>query len=630
VVRQAPSTEFPDQLPVNGPVDEGAPEASEVLLEDQRVPLRLTASHGTLGLELYEGVEIGPLGVVALTITLPGLKFPLDLSGGVPKFRHRRGELAHLTLDLPLVGLERWIAPRVGGLLDAAARAPTLWVLPSGIGVGLVGQRQALAFELLWAPEHADARWVVANARAVGLDIPALGLALRVVDSALGRLFEREGRVLRLTRVGERIGRLLLPAVGARAPAASAARFVAFSAAEGHLGAVLDASAPEAELGVDVLRALDLARVTASADDDLARGETERARAGYMTALERAPRHPELVRIVAEIDAKIDGRTEAALALLVESVPATQAGMVGAELLCRTSDLGGARQAVEHAVRHEPFAPLGALSWLRLAELDPEPPSRFLALDRAVAQAPGLTAPRFARFEARVGRGDLAGALADAEHLEASERGARARHRSLTDAARRLLDAGFVREAGRIYERALRYLPDDAAATAGLARALSLAGRSRRALALLERAVALSERAGEPDADALIDLAKTLADAAGDLPQAVARVREVSAASSRLVEARYLEGLWRARLGDRAGAALAFGRLREAIELSTPARPEWSAWLVEASENALGVDADPVQAERYLATALRLSPKNAEIARRYREAAAQVAGRQRR
>jgi tetratricopeptide (TPR) repeat protein len=182
-----------------------------------------------------------------------------------------------------------------------------------------------------------------------------------------------------------------------------------------------------------------------------------------------------------------------------------------------------------------------------------------------------------------------------------------------------------VREAGRIYERALRYLPDDAASTAGLARALALAGRPRRALALLERAVALSERAGEPDPDALIDLAKTLADTAGDLPQAIARVREVSAASSRLVEARYLEGLWRARLGDRAGAALAFGRLREAIELSAPARPEWSAWLVEAADNALGVDADPVQAERHLATALRLEPRNAEIARRYREAAAQVA-----
>jgi hypothetical protein len=64
-----------------------------VLAEDQRVPLRLTASRGVLGLELYEPVELGPLTVTELALTLPGLKFPIDLSGGVPKFRHRRGQL---------------------------------------------------------------------------------------------------------------------------------------------------------------------------------------------------------------------------------------------------------------------------------------------------------------------------------------------------------------------------------------------------------------------------------------------------------------------------------------------------------------------------------------------------------
>lgn len=596
-----------------------------MLLEDQRVPLRLTATRGTLGLELYEEVELGPFSVAALAVTLPGLKFPLDLSGGVPKFRHRRGELEHLVLAAELDTLSRWAAPKTHGLLDGAARPPTLWTTLSGVGVGLVGTSQALAFELLWAPDGGDARLVVANARGIGLDVPAIAVALRAADTLLGGVMERQGRVLVFARVGEHVGRVLLPAVGARAPGARRVRFATASFTGARIEVGLDSGLPVYETSLEAARALELALLTREADADLARGEVEQARTGYLAALERAPRHPELVRTIAEIDAKVDGRTEAALGLLVESLPAQYAGLVGAELLARVGDIDGARRAVEQALRDERFAPLAALGWLHLAGLEPEARARFRALDRAVAQAPGLTAPRWARFDSRVARGDLTGALADAEHLEASERGARARHRACSDAGRRLLEAGYVREAGRVFERALRYVPDDAAATAALARALSLAGRSRRALVLLERAVALCEQSGESGADALLDLAKLLAEEARDLPQAISRVREVSGLPARVVEARYLEGIWRARLGDRAGAALAFGRLREAIELSPEPRDEWVAWLIEAAENALTVDGDPVQAERYLSSALRLRPRDEALAERYRKVARSAA-----
>jgi tetratricopeptide (TPR) repeat protein len=188
-----------------------------------------------------------------------------------------------------------------------------------------------------------------------------------------------------------------------------------------------------------------------------------------------------------------------------------------------------------------------------------------------------------------------------------------------------LLDAGNLRDAGRLFERALRYLPDDATATAGLARALVLAGRPKRALVLFERAVELGERAGQLDAEALIDLARVLAEHAKDLPQAVVRLRQVSAASEYVVEARYLEGVYRARLGDRVGAALSFGRMREAIELSLQRGAHWPAWLTEASENALRVDDDPIAAERHLSVALRLTPEDAGLAARYREVAALAA-----
>lgn len=626
VSASVPSKSFPPGTPAED-VEPASEAQAGVFAEDQRVPLRLAASRGALALELYEPVGMGPLSVSALSVTLPGLRFPLDLSGGVPKFRHRRGQLEHLALETDLDRLERWAAPRLREVLDESVRPAVLWLVPGGIGVGLVGRRQALAFDVLWAPDAATARFVLANARGVGLTVPALAVALRAVDTLLGRLAERRGRVLRVERAPQVVSRLLLPAVGARAPSTDRVRFVELTAADRRVRAVLDVTEPAAELHPDAVRALELGELVASSDDELAQGDSDKARLGYVTALERAPRNPEIVRLIAEIDTSVDGRTEAALGLLVETLPATQAGLIGAELLFRSGDVTGAREAVEQSVAREPFAPLAALGWLRWAELEPEPFARSFALDRAVAQAPGLVEPRWARFSARVERGDVAGALADAEHLEALEQGARHRHERVKRAARRLLDAGYVVEAGRLFERALRYLPDDAAATAGLARALLQSRRTRRALSLFERAVALSDRDGSIDAEALLDLAKILADELHDLPHAIARVRQVTVASGKLVEARHLEAVWRARLGDRSGATLAFARLRESIELSDVARPEWVTYLRDAAENALIVDEDPTQAERHLAVALRAAPGDASLGAWYREIAARIAER---
>src|SRR6187399_1687512 len=60
------------------------------------VPLRLTVARGALGMELYEPLSLSAFEVSAFAFTLPGLRFPVDLSGGVAQFRHRRGELQHL------------------------------------------------------------------------------------------------------------------------------------------------------------------------------------------------------------------------------------------------------------------------------------------------------------------------------------------------------------------------------------------------------------------------------------------------------------------------------------------------------------------------------------------------------
>jgi cellulose synthase operon protein C len=603
------------------PESRASPEA------DLTVPLRLTVARGALGLELYQPLELGPLEVHRLGITLPNLKFPVDLSGGVRVFRHRRGRLQHLGLRVRLDALSRWLDRRLREALGGLVRPVSVFRVAGGIGVGLVGGAGALAFDVLWAPVEGDARLVVARARGAALSGPALAVALQVVDTAVGRFMSREGRIVSLRGLGGAVVRDVMPAVGARAPSSEGVRCAPLEG-EGELVLVdLDAAFPPAAVPDEVVRAVELAMLTARADDALSRGELDGAREGYVSALERAPRHPEIARLVAEIDALSGGRAEAALSMLTESMPASQSGAVGAALLARIGDLDGAVSAVAHATRDEEYAPLASLLWCQQAEYEKDAHARLRALDEAVARCPGLPSARRLRFDARLSCGDVQGALADAEHLEASMAGSVARHDVCRALAGRLLELGYQRDAGRLFERALRYVPDDAAATAGLGRALVESGRTKRAVALLERAISLGEAAGTPQADALLDLAKILAKM-GDLPQAIARVRQVTAASQRLVEARALEATWREQLGDLSGATVAYGRLRETIELAAPPEPRSAVdWLRAAARFEWETQKDASLAERHLAVALRLAPHDRALGEAYREIAAIVAAR---
>jgi len=110
----------PQSEPPLGPLP--AAPIPEVLAEDIRVPLRLTVTRGTLGLELYEPVELGPLSVTALSLSLPGLKFPVDLSGGLARFRNRRGELEHVRFELDLDGLAALLQVRTRDVLTGPDR----------------------------------------------------------------------------------------------------------------------------------------------------------------------------------------------------------------------------------------------------------------------------------------------------------------------------------------------------------------------------------------------------------------------------------------------------------------------------------------------------------------------------
>jgi tetratricopeptide (TPR) repeat protein len=492
----------------------------------------------------------------------------------------------------------------------------------------LVSERSALAFDLLWAADGGAARFVVSRARGIGLAAPALAVALRVCDAVVQGFGRRSGRVVTISDVGGRIGRALLPAVGARAPTSTGVSFGDLFSELDELVIALDATfAPPAATDA-ATRALELSRLTRDADDALCESRLDEAREKLLEALEQAPRHPEIVRCLCELDAAVPGRAEAALGLLVETLPAAAAGGVGAELLLASDDRPGSLAALERGALEETYPPLAALLLERAAQIDGGAQALYY-LDRAVAAAPTLARVHQSRLEARLERGQVQGALADAEHLEAMASGAAARHAVCSKAAVSLLNAGYVKEAGRAFERALRYMPDDARATAGLGRALLSAGLTSRAISLFERAIVLSERRGQPDAQALLELARLLGEQLNDLPQAIARARQVAPDVPQAEAARHLEALYRSKIGDRVGASQAYGRLRETIELSGAKSPATIRRLRDAARFEQLERDDPTLAERHLALALRLAPNDPEVLAEYRRAAVALDQRQR-
>src|SRR5262249_33879304 len=79
--------------------------------------LRLAIGKDGLGIELARPARIGCLDVVELVVRLPRVRFPFDVSGGVTKFRHKRGELERLAVELDARRAAQWATPLLRGLI---------------------------------------------------------------------------------------------------------------------------------------------------------------------------------------------------------------------------------------------------------------------------------------------------------------------------------------------------------------------------------------------------------------------------------------------------------------------------------------------------------------------------------
>ncbi|MGO8992818.1 MAG: hypothetical protein ACLQVI_05790, partial [Polyangiaceae bacterium] len=625
------------------------------------VELRLAIGKDGLGLELGRPARLGCIDVTDIAVALPGVRFPLDVSGGVSRFRHRRGELKRLEVEVDGRELERWAAPKLRGLVST--ETPDVWIAVrrDAATVGIAGRDSAdppvLAFEVTFDTHEDDVRLTVANARGIGLPAPATALAIAAVRTLAKDHATREGARFVLAHAATRIARVVLPEAGARAPSCRGVRWTMTTAATDAW--ILHATlGPQADVHEEATRAREAAALTVEGDDARLAGDLVRARAFDLAALERAPRHPWIAMRVAEIDALAGGRAEAALAMLNEADPDPGAprGPLAGELLAEAGDSGAAIAALARIGDTETVPALAARSYARAASLTEDHHDALAWLDLAVARAPSMAGLRWTRVARRLTAGRIEDALADVEHLEAIAAGARAKYGVWRRAGEAWREAGLVAEAAILFERALRYAPDDPEALAGLGAALvegarslwcgprrgeasdvpSRAGRSARAerraargASLLARAIELGESRGDDVSAMAIDLARALAEALGDRPSAIARVRAVPNVARDALLARGLEARWRAGLGDTAGASLAWGRVRDLAaarfdEGDIRDADAAAAMLREAADFERD-HGDLSAAQRHLAAALRLRPRDPDLDRAYRDVCARLA-----
>ncbi len=620
--------------------------------EGSLVALRLAIGRDGLGLELSESAHVACLTLTELVVRLPRVRFPFDVSGGVAKFRHKRGELERLAIEVDARRFSAWAEPRLRGLvgigtchvaiegrrlgatitvdarMDATGRAPEAASDRHAAhvvhGARRVGARRvgvaALVFDVELAPTGDDLVVVVHGARGANLHAAPTKLALDAMTELLRGVARREGARFVLNQPAARLVRHLLPEAGVRAPSGDDVRLTGAGFSDGVWLLAFARGGTPVEIADATTRALEAALLLRTADDARMTEAPDRARARDLEALERAPRHPEIVRRIVETDALATGRAEAALATLREAKGAVRTGLLAGMLELEANEPAAAVAEFVREGERETSNVLGALAYAAAASVTSDRRDALVWLDRAVARAPLLAELRWDRAKLRLEEGRLDGARADLQELEAAASGSRERLEVVRRGAELYRSVGLGDAAATLYERALRYAPDDPAALFGLGAALAKEGRAARGAALVARAIELASQRLDVTFAMDLELARILAVQLGDLPAAIARVRGIPDAAPEAIEARGFEGRWRAELGDVAGASLAFARLRTRGAGETAA----VGWLVEAArfEASRG---DPFAAHRHAEAALSADPKNPELLSLYRTLGEKVA-----
>jgi len=622
------------------PPIQGGPEAS----------LQLAIGREGVGLELSRSLELGPVTLLHARSRMIGVGFPLDVSGGVDRFRHRRTTLEAIGLAVEHGPAERWLSSLSEGLIArGACEVRVAWVAPPDVGVGesapereerlvwssgnvrieLASDRVLLACDLAFAPRGSGMTFIAHRVRAIGT-VRAPSAIVGALLVRIARVLEGEARGLRLD-LGDPSKAAAMHAFvtrGARIPAREELVVTRTSAeVERFVIEMRRGETPAAPSSVFV--ALDeLDRFVGDADAALVAGDHEGAREGYVRALDRAPRHRAILTRLAEIDATVGERAEAALSWLRDAQKgrtrrALDGNDLGRTLIAaamheRTGARGRARGAWERAGqeawdRGEPR--LAARAFSRAAAVcSDEDPMLAALLDRSLAADPTETEARWRRAGMLVRLGEDTRALEDVQHLEAQAKGREARRRTLMRAASLWHLAGRPDRAVPAWERALRYTPEDRAIVAGLGTALLAGGETARGIGLLAHAITLpGDVAGR--APILLELARALAERVGDLPSAIARTREVGNDDPHFAWARALEGACRLQLGDQVGAEQAYAAAADTVERrGVPVEDTTSVrQLLAGGARIAREERRPALAMRLAMAALSLSPNDPDV-----------------
>ncbi|MDP9033938.1 MAG: hypothetical protein M3O50_03965, partial [Myxococcota bacterium] len=300
---------------------------AEGIAASPRVTLRLAIGREGIGIELAHPVQLGCLSVTELVATLPGTRFPIDVSGGVPRFRHRRGVLERLALELDVRAAERWAAPRLRGIVGA--RMPEVWLCARAAGAtvcvfgaseledaDLARRPPIVAFEVRALAVGNDLAFIVERARGSELPAGATCVAIACAEALFGSTAVRAGATFVVRGAADAVARSLLPQAGARVPESDRVRWTSLAADSNGWTLRAARSGVLAEPSEDALRAREVAVLLRETDDALLAGDESRARSVCIELLGRAPGHVEIVRRLVEIDARAGGRAEAVLATM--------------------------------------------------------------------------------------------------------------------------------------------------------------------------------------------------------------------------------------------------------------------------------------------------------------------------
>ena len=594
--------------------------------------LRLAVSKRGLGLELARTANIGPIVVRDLSIWLDAVTFPTDISGGVERFRHRRGTLDSLTLEVSRERLADWARSQLASLWTARAPEVQVFVRKQGLSV-LVRQAaetsgesdRLLAFDVAHHLSGSSIELAPLRARSSDLTVPPTVQAARVLATVLGSLATRQGYRFTIRNIVRTICLNVLPEGGARVPRCDEVE-LEHGYQEGDLFVVRAARELVAVDPGDV-GALEVSRLASKGDHAAFAGHTDAAREHYLEALEHAPLHPELVRRIAEIDVAFAARTEGARAMLTDSALGTDTAglLLAGQLSARSGDVGGALASFARAADTEIVPSMIAYALGESARLTRDPFEAAAQLARAVALAPASTALRWQNFKLLLRTARLDEARGEAEQLEALTRGPNARASVWRTVAAAFQAEGHHSSARELLERALRYRPDDPSTLLDVGAAL-LDQNDARALPLLRRASELGTQDRAITARIELLFARAMASLANDIPAALSRLRDAPSGTTHEPEIRIWEARFRHQLGDPQGATVAYAAVRDVILARAAAAPTEAAdWLLEAARFERDVRGDLYAARQHLLVGTRASKDDPAIARLLHEVSSAVA-----